>query len=475
MTTPCDIDELRSLFLFEKLADEQLEWLCRNGHVELFEPGWVYREGSKATCFYVLLDGGVALSRRVGDEDVETTRTTQVGVYAGAWSAFLADRGIDTYNNSMRVTVPSRMYVLSAELFSQFMHDWFPMPLHMLEGLFYGMQSTQQAVGQRERLLALGSLSAGLTHELNNPAAAAVRATSSLRERVAGMRHKLGLIAAGSYDRDALRTLVRLQQEAVEQVPKAPELTPLQASDAEDVLSDWFDEHDIDGGWEMAPTFVQAGLDVEWLAKVASTVDDTVLEGALRWLYYTIDTELMMSEIEDATTRISTLVTAAKQYSQLDRAPYQVVDVHELLNSTLLMLNRKIGDGITVVKDYDRSLPRVPVYAAELNQVWTNLIDNAVDAMAGHGTLTVSTARDDDRLLVQIRDTGPGVPPDVRDRIFEPFFTTKPVGSGTGLGLDISWRIVVDKHHGDLSVESVPGDTRFSVRIPFVPRQEASS
>jgi signal transduction histidine kinase len=474
-TLPCDIDELRTLFLFEKLGDAQLEWLCGNGHVELFEPGWVYREGSPATCFYVLLDGGIALARRVGDEDIETSRTTQVGVYAGAWSAFLRDRDVNHYNNSMRVTVPSRMYVLSAELFAQFMQDWFPMPLHMLEGLFYGMQSTQQAVGQRERLLALGSLSAGLTHELNNPAAAAVRATSSLRERVAGMRHKLGLVAAGPFDREMLRTLTRLQEEAVEQVSKAPELTPLQASDAEDALTDWFDEHDIGGGWEIAPTFVQAGLDVEWLAKLADTVDDAILEGAVRWLYYTIDTELMMTEIEDATARISTLVTAAKQYSQLDRAPYQVVDVHELLNSTLLMLSRKIGDGVTVVKEYDKSLPRVPVYAAELNQVWTNLIDNAVDAMAGHGTLTISTARDDDRLLVQIRDTGPGVPADVRDRIFEPFFTTKPVGAGTGLGLDISWRIVVNKHHGDLSVESAPGDTRFSVRIPFVPRQENSS
>ena len=367
MTTPCDIDELRTLFLFEKLTDEQLEWLCRNGHVELFEPGWVYREGSPATCFYVLLDGGVTLSRRVGDEDVETSRTTQVGVYAGAWSAFLADRGIDTYNNSMRVTVPSRMYVLSAELFAQFMHDWFPMPLHMLEGLFYGMQTTQQVVSQRERLLALGSLSAGLTHELNNPAAAAVRATSSLRERVAGMRHKLRLIASGPYDRESLSTLIRLQEEAVEHVLKARELTPLEASDLEDALIDWFDEHDIAAGWEIAPTFVQAGLDVEWLSTVADSVDGAILEGAIRWLNYTIDTELMMSEIEDATTRISTLVTAAKQYSQLDRAPYRVVDVHELLNSTVVMLKRKIGDGITVVKDYDLSLPHVPVYAAELN------------------------------------------------------------------------------------------------------------
>ena len=469
---PCDIDELHQLFLFEKLNPEQLDWLCRNGHVEHFEPGWVYREGEEASCFYVLLEGGITLSRRVGDEDVETTRTRQVGVYAGAWSSFIADGAAERYNNSMRVIEPSRLYVLSAALFSQFMHEWFPMPLHMLEGLFYGMQSTQQAVSQRERLLALGSLSAGLTHELNNPAAAAVRATSSLRERVAGMRHKLGMIASGPYDRDALQTLIRLQEDAVEHVAKAPELTPMQSADLEDALTDWFDEHDIGGGWEIASTFVAAGLDVEWLTKVADTVDSAILEGAIRWLNYTIDTELMMSEIEDATTRISTLVTAAKQYSQLDRAPFQVVDVHELLGSTLMMLKSKFRDGITVVKDYDKSLPKVPVYAAELNQVWTNLIDNAVDAMDGHGTLTIRTARDNDWLLVQIADTGPGIPEDVRGRIFEPFFTTKPVGSGTGLGLDISWRIVVNKHHGDLSVESVPGNTTFSVRIPFVAPRE---
>ena len=174
-----------------------------------------------------------------------------------------------------------------------------------------------------------------------------------------------------------------------------------------------------------------------------------------------------MDEIQDSTTRISTLVAAAKQYSQMDRAPYQVVDVHELLNSTLLMMGRKLGD-VTVVKDFDRTLPAIPAYAAELNQVWTNLIDNAVAAMDGSGTLTLRTARDDDRLLVEIGDTGPGVPEDIRQRIFEPFFTTKPFGEGTGLGLDISWRIVVNKHHGDLRVESVPGNTRFQVRLPFV-------
>jgi signal transduction histidine kinase len=464
----CDRDELRTLFLFEKLSEEQLDWLCREGHVIGVEPGVVYREGDPARCFYVLIEGGVMLLQRVGGDDVEVTRTDQPGVYAGAWTAYLGDRAPKAYNTTLRATTRSRFFELDAETFAQMMRQWFPMALHLLEGMFFGSRNFQATVGQRERLLALGSLSAGLTHELNNPAAAAVRATASLRERVAGMRQKLGLIAKGPYDRATLDTLIGLQAEAVEQVAKAPTLSPLEASDREDELTDWLDAHGIRAGWQIAPTFVQAGLDVAWLDQVADTVDTTTLEGAVRWLNYTVETELLMNEIEDATTRISTLVGAAKQYSQLDRAPYRVIDVHELIDSTLLMLSRKIGDHITVVKQYDRSLPAIPAYAAELNQVWTNLIDNAVAAMDGDGTLTIRSARDNDHLLVEIGDTGPGVPAEIRDRIFEPFFTTKPVGEGTGLGLDISWRIVVNKHHGDLRVESEPGDTRFQVRLPLV-------
>jgi signal transduction histidine kinase len=473
---PCDPEELRRTFLFEKLTDEQLDWLCREGHVEQLPAGRVYTEGEPASCFYVLLDGEVALSRLVGGDDVETNRTNQIGVYSGAWQAYLGDRVPQVYNNSMRAVVPSRFFVLDAEKLAEMMREWFPMALHMLEGLFFGIQNVQQTVAQRERLLALGSLSAGLTHELNNPAAAAVRATSSLRDRVAGMRHKLGLIAMGPYDRETLATLIRCQEDAVERVAKAAPMTPMEASDREDEIVDWLEAHDIAGGWDIAPTFVQAGLDVPWLDQVAATVDQQTLEGAVRWLNYTLESELLMNEIEDSTTRISTLVAAAKQYSQMDRAPFQTVDVHELLDSTLLMLGRKIGDKITVVKEYDRSLPPVPAYAAELNQVWTNLIDNAVAAMEGEGTLTIRTDRDDGWAVISICDNGPGVPEDIRARIFEPFFTTKPVGEGTGLGLDISWRIVINKHHGDLSLESVPGDTRFIVRLPLdPPRDDADS
>ncbi|HCU95034.1 MAG TPA: histidine kinase, partial [Actinobacteria bacterium] len=431
----CSVDELRTLFLFERLTDEQLGWLCHEGRVVQVDPGPVFHEGEPAGCFYVLLDGEVVLSRRAGADDVEINRTSERGVYAGATQVYLGDRVPQVYTASLRVTRPSRFYVLSSAAFNQMMQDWFPMALHLLEGMFIGVQTSQRLVGQRERLLALGSLTAGLTHELNNPAAAAVRATASLRERVAGMRHKLGMIAARSYDRDGLAALIRLQEEAAERVSKAPTLSPLAASDAEDEVGDWLEAHGVAGGWQLAPTFVQAGLDTGWLDQAAAAVDGETLDGALRWLNYTAETELLMNEIEDSANRISALVGAAKQYSQLDRAPYRVLDVHELLNSTLLMMSRKIGDGITVVKDYDRGLPRIPVYAAELNQVWTNLIDNAVAAMGGTGTLTVRTALDGDRVLVEIGDTGPGVPAEILERIFEPFFTTKEVGKGSGLGL----------------------------------------
>jgi signal transduction histidine kinase len=388
-------------------------------------------------------------------------------VYGGAFNAYLGDRVPQVYMQSMRVTEPTRFFVLDAKDFAELMHEWFPMAVHLLEGLFFGVQASQRATGERERLLALGSLSAGLTHELNNPAAAAVRATSALRERVAGMRHKLGMIGAGKWNKATLLTLIQLQERAVELVAKAPSLSPIEASDREDAVTGWLDDHRVANGWDMAPIFVQAGLDTAWLDNVEAAVDDGVLDGALRWLSYTVETELLMNEIEDSTTRISTLVGAAKQYSQLDRAPYQVVNVHELLDSTLLMLGGKIPPGITVVKQYDESLPTIPAFAGELNQVWTNLIDNAVSAMGDTGTLTVRTGMDRDQLFVEFADTGPGIPEEIRGRIFEPFFTTKPVGQGTGLGLDISWRIVVNKHHGDIQVESVPGDTRFRVRLPL--------
>jgi signal transduction histidine kinase len=462
--------ELRKLFLFEKLSDEQLAWLSEHGWViEAPSGATVLEEGAAAEVFIVLLSGTMSLNRKVGEDDLEITRTDQVGVYAGAMESYVHDRPNRNYVASVRVISDARFFVLSREDFAWMMRTWFPIAIHLLEGLFLGMRTTQRVVGQRQQLLALGALSAGLTHELNNPAAAAVRATSTLRDRVAGMRHKLAMLAHDELDPRLLELLVEVQEEAVAAVADAPKLTALEESEREDELTDWLDEHEIPGGWELAPIFVGAGTTTEFLDKVAAGAPPKLLEGAVRWIAYTLETELLINEITDSVTRISNLVGAAKQYSNMDRAPFERADLHLGLKSTLVMLGSKL-DGIEVVKDFDRSLPPVPVYAGELNQVWTNLIDNAVQAMNGHGTLTVRTRLDGDSARVEIGDTGPGIPPNIRQRIFEPFFTTKPVGQGTGLGLDISYRIVVNRHGGDITVESEPGNTRFIVKLPLSER-----
>ncbi|HEX6675021.1 MAG TPA: ATP-binding protein [Actinomycetes bacterium] len=463
---------LRNLFLFEKLSGEQLQWLAEHGWVIEAPSGTtLLAEGAPAELFIVLLSGSITMSRRVGEDDVETVRTDQVGVYAGAMQAYVADPARQTYTATIRVVSDARFFVLRAEDFAWMMHTWFPMAIHLLEGLFLGMRSAQHIIGQRQQLLALGALSAGLTHELNNPAAAAVRATAALRDRVAGMRHKLAMLAKGDVDPRLLGLLVDVQEEAVRAVPEAPKMTALEESAQEDALNDWLDGHEVPNGWELAPIFVGAGTTPAFLDKVADQASASVMDGAVRWLAYTLETELLMNEITDSVTRISSLVAAAKQYSNMDRAPHERVDIHAGLKSTLVMLASKL-EGLEVVKDFDPSLPKVPVYAGELNQVWTNLIDNAVQAMNGHGTLTVRTSMDGDHVRVEIGDTGPGVPEKLRQRIFEPFFTTKPVGQGTGLGLDISYRIVVGRHGGDLSVESRPGDTRFIVRLPLTERSQ---
>jgi signal transduction histidine kinase len=468
-------DELRKLFLFEKLSDEQLAWLSEHGWV-IEVPGGtlLLEEGAPAEVLVILLSGAITLSRKVGEDEVEVSRTDQVGVYAGAMQSYVQDRPDQGYTGTVRVLSDARFFVLRAEDFAWMMRTWFPMAIHLLEGLFLGMRNTQRVVGQRQKLLALGALSAGLTHELNNPAAAAVRATATLRDRVAGMRHKLAMLAHDELDPRLLGLLVDVQEDAVKAVADAPKLTALEESEREDELNDWLDEHEVPNGWELAPVFVGAGTTTEFLDKVAAGAPPALLEGAIRWLAYTLETELLINEITDSVTRISSLVAAAKQYSNMDRAPHERADLHLGLKSTLVMLGSKL-QGIEVVKDFDRSLPPVPIYAGELNQVWTNLIDNAVQAMNGHGTLTVRTSLDGDCVRVEIGDTGPGIPANIRQRIFEPFFTTKPVGQGTGLGLDISYRIVVGRHGGDITVESEPGNTRFIVRLPLTERASADA
>jgi signal transduction histidine kinase len=472
----CLPDELRTLFLFEALSDEQLQMLCDNGHIQSFEPGPVCTEGDPATCFYVMLDGEVVMSKRSGGADIETGRTSQRGVYCGAWSAYVPGEN-HLYEASVRVTKPSRFFVLDADAFAMFMKTQFPMAVHLLEGHMVGGLRQRQIIGQREKLLALGQLSAGLTHQLNNPAAATARAVADLRDRVAGMRHKLAMLADGKFSPEALRVLVSIQEEVAEQVAKSKsmELTALEASDREEQIGDWLENRGIVGAWDYSPVLVDAGLDTDWLERVSASVDEVdasaSLQGAIGWLRYTIETELLMNQIAEASKRISALLAGAKQYSQMDRAEYQSADVHALLHSTVMMFGDKIGkDGsVKMVKDLDKSLPELLCYPGDLNQVWTNIIDNAIQAMDGSGTLTLRTMRENEEMIrVEICDDGPGIPADIIANIFNPFFTTKPFGEGTGLGLDLARRIVVEKHHGDLRVHSEPGHTKFVVLLPFV-------
>jgi signal transduction histidine kinase len=461
--------ELKTLFLFEALSDDQLQWLSEHGVVEHRASATpVYTEGEPAASFYVLLSGTVAMSRRVEGVDVEVNRTNQRGVYGGATQAFVRSEDADNYATSLRALTDCELWVIDAAEFGERVREWFPMAMHLLQGIALGFARSQSLIGARERLLSLGRLSAGLTHELNNPAAAAVRATAALRERVSKMRRKLSHLAGSNVDPEALVALTELQENAVERMAKTEKLSPMEVGDAEDALTGWLEDRGLDDGWDLAPPLVAAGVDESWLDEIAATVPPELLEDSIHWVAYALETEQLMNEIEDSTERISALVGAAKQYSQLDRAAHQDVDVHDGLKSTITMLHHKIKESgkITLVKDFALDLPIIPAHPAELNQVWTNLIDNAIHAMPDGGTLTVRTALENDQVLVEICDTGVGVPPELQQKIFEPFFTTKPVGEGTGLGLDISYRVVTQRHGGDLRVVSKPGDTRFQVRLP---------
>ncbi|MGH9112982.1 MAG: ATP-binding protein [Acidimicrobiales bacterium] len=464
-------DKLRTLFLFEHLSDDQLEWLAARGRVVEYPPGaTIHAEGAPASCFLVLLSGTLAMSKRVAGGELELFRTDHYGSYTGSFNAFVPDRGVpQVYLATSRAVTDCRLYELPAAEFGQAVRDWFPMAAHFLAGSATQGQDASDIVERHERLVALGSVTAGLTHELNNPVAAVMRATATLRERLTGMRADLGaLIRGGDLDSSMLEALGALVGEALERRRDAPALTPMEASDREDELAGWLDDHGVTEGWEIAPTLVAAGLGVGWVEQLAGLVPASQLQAGLTYPVRALESDSMLDEITEAAGRISALLASAKQYTQMDRAPLQTFDVHEGLDATLTMLGHKLGEGIAIVREYDRSLPHIAAYPGELNQVWTNLIDNAVDAMDGQGKLTVRTGLNgDDRLLVEIGDTGPGVPDEVRSRIFEPFFTTKAMGKGTGLGLDIAWRIVVGRHHGDIRLRTEPGDTRFQVVLPI--------
>lgn len=466
-TTACDPDELKTLFLFESLTADQLTELGQAGQIRVFPPGVIFSEGDPSSHLYVLVEGEIVMSKHSGGHDIETARTSQRGAYCGAWSAFTSVHQL--YSVSLRATQRSRFFVVEARLFGQFVRARFPMAVHLLDGMALNSEHQRRVVDERDRLRALAQLSAGLTHELNNPASAMVRAVAHLRRHVDGVTESLV---------DDVTDLAPVQESLAVRVKSAYSLplSPMQASDREGQVAEWLEDRAVEDAWNIASTFVDAGIDAAWLESLPAALHDRG-NTSLVWLHHRAEAELLMRQIEEAAQRISALVSDVKHYAQLDRAPFLATDINTLIRSTLQVFATQFSPEAAprVVTDLDESLPALGCFPAELNQVWACIIENAVEAMqhgqgtgdTGAGTLTVRTRRVDDAAQVEICDTGPGIPDEIAGRIFEPFFTTKPVGEGKGLGLDLAWRIVVERHGGELRMTSRPGDTRFVVILPL--------
>ena len=458
-----DAAELRGLSLFDGLDDAQLGDLVAASTEEVTRRGQLlFDEGRPASSWWVLLEGTVALIRQVGTEKSVLGYMTEPGQWAGGFAAW-DEFGV--YFATGRAENPGRVLRLDSAELRRLSQQWFPFGLHFIDGLVNTVRRIESTARQREALVALGTLSAGLAHELNNPASAATRAVDALHDTTEQVLSSLARLAAGGITAQEYTALdgLRLEVSGV-----GSGLVGLALADREDELSDWLTDHDVDRDWLIAPVLAAAGADVGWCERLEAALPATSLAPALEWISASLSTAALVQEVKEATGRVSALVAAVRSYSQMDRASLQSTDLIEGLDSTLVMMAHELGTGITVERHYAPGLPPIEAMAGELNQVWTNLVDNAIDAMGGEGTLTVSARPDEAAgwVVVEVADTGPGMPPEVQAHAFEPFFTTKDVGKGTGLGLDISRRIVVERHSGDIDIESGTGGTLVRVRLP---------
>jgi signal transduction histidine kinase len=456
------IDDLRDVFLFNGLSDEQLGELIAIGDEVRFEIGDVlFREGEVADFWWVLLAGRVELLRRTRWEESVAGVMERPGVWAGGFQAWSSQAG---YMATARAASPVVMLRVPAEALGERARAWFPFGVHLIEGFFQTVRNMEAYTRQQEALAALGTLAAGLAHEINNPASAAVRAATALQDTSDALLSSLARLAERSL---SARQFIAIDALRRELGTGTAGVSPLALTDREEALADWLAAHGVTAAWDIAPALAAAGADIAWCERAGQVLDGGTLEPGLEWVASALSSTVLLSEVKEATERVSGLVTAMKSYAQLDRASLQFTDVTEGIDSTLVMLGEKLGDGVAVIRDYGPGMPRIEANPADLNQVWTNIIDNAIDAMDAHGTLRISTRADPEHVFVEIADTGPGMPAEVQARAFDAFYTTKDVGKGAGLGLDIARRIIVERHHGQITIDSRPGETILRVQLPY--------
>jgi signal transduction histidine kinase len=460
-------EELHALDLFDKVDEDDLRDLLALGSEVVFAAGdELWQQGAPADDWWVLLKGRIDLVRTVGQEETLLGAMDAPGRWAGGLRAW-DEKGV--YLVTGRPSAPGRLFRVPAVALKDWTSAWNPFGAHLIEGVFRTARTVEAAARQREALVALGTLAAGLAHELNNPAAAATRAVDALGDACDGLLSTVGRLASGSISAEQFREVDRLRGE-IAPGTAGRGLDPMVLADREEALSEWLAQHGIEDEWLIATPLASAGVDIDWCERAADVLGDA-LDPGLAWVASTLTVHTLLSEVKESTHRISDLVGAVKDYSQLDRASIQQTVVVEGLEATLVMLAHRMPDGVGVVRDYDPATPSIEAIPGELNQVWTNLMTNAVDAMGGTGTLRLSTRPERDGVVVEIGDTGTWADPGAQNRAFEPFFTTKGVGEGTGLGLDISRRIVAGRHGGDIAIDLRPGETVLRVWLPRQHRQ----
>jgi signal transduction histidine kinase len=455
--------DLRAISLFDGLTDDQLAELAEGGTEVRIEPGAeLFHEGEQADFWWVLVDGAVDLLRHVGREDTVVGRMDEPGRWAGGFRAW-DEHGV--YLATGRGAVAGRLLRVPADVLRDRIHAWFPLGQHLIQGLYRTARSIESTARQRESLVSLGTLAAGFAHEINNPAAAASRSVDALGEACQTLLASLNRLARADLTAQQFTALDELRLELSLDGETA---SPLALADLEDTLSAWLARRGVAREWMIAPLLAAAGAEPGWCERVATALPAPALEPGLEWVASALSIGALLDEMKESTRRISELVAAIKSYSQMDRASAQQVDVTDGIESALVMVGHKLrGDGVTVVREYAADVPRIGAYPGELNQVWASLIDNALDAMAGAGVLRLATRAEPDGVLIEVGDTGPGMPPEVAARAFDPFYTTKEAAQSTGLGLDIARRTVVERHGGSITIESQPGDTVLRVRLPL--------